>query len=354
MYSREFRRIVLLKPCCIGDVIFATPLLSALRRAYPDAQIDWVVGSMAINALRAHPAIHALIDSGPLANPASRPGSLLRLLTRLRGYDLVVVPDRSRLYSLAALLAGIPQRAGLDSGGRGFGYTLKARIDPAAIRHESDIYLDVGRALGIDVSHCYVNVPPSASALRRAAELQAQHGLVERRFVIVHPGGGVNAGMSMVAKRWPAERFAALARRVAEALGTGTSVVLIGLPSDRAALDGVKAGLSDSVHSVIDLSNALSLAEIAALATRAALYMGNDNGVGHLAAAAGARLLMIFGPSDPRRYGPFVPPSQARYAWRPVDLPAGGVAAGAPLDFSWERDGVSVDEAWLQAQALIG
>jgi len=348
------RRLVMLKPCCIGDVIFATALLSALRRAYPAAEIDWIVSSTAISALRHHPDLHAVIDSGPRANPASRPGSMWALIQTLRKgrYDLAVVPDRSRFYSLATLLAGIPQRAGLDSGGRGFGYTVKAPINPAEIRAEADIYLDVGRALGIDVTGCYAHVPPAEPTLRRADAIQQENQLTPGCFVMVHPGGGVNAGMRMVEKRWPADRFAALAARCAESLGPGAAVVLIGLESDRESLDDVKRALPPSTR-VVDLSTRLSLAETAALAVRAALYLGNDNGVAHLAAAAGAKLLMIFGPSDPHRYAPFVPPERARYAWRPVNLPAAGVNAGVPLDFTWERDGVSVDEAWEPARVLL-
>src|SRR5260221_13269403 len=174
------QRIVILKPCCIGDVIFTTPLLSALRRAYPTATIDWIVGSSAITALRDHPDLNHVIDSGPLANPASRPVSFIRLLRNLRAgqYDLAVVPDRSSLPGIAALLAGIPQRAGLDSGGRGFTYTVKARIDPNAIRHEAEIYLDVARVLRIPVENCWANVPPSATALDEAQRVLTENDLV--------------------------------------------------------------------------------------------------------------------------------------------------------------------------------
>src|SRR5215813_376266 len=97
------QRIVILKPCCIGDVIFTTPLLSALRQAYPNAIIDWIVGSSAIAALRDHPDLNRVIDSGPLANPASRPASFLRLVQHLRAgkYHLAVVPERSPLAGIA-------------------------------------------------------------------------------------------------------------------------------------------------------------------------------------------------------------------------------------------------------------
>jgi heptosyltransferase-2 len=347
---RNLKRIVMLKPCCIGDVVFATPLLKALRRGYPEAQIDWAVGSMAIGALRGHPALHALIDTGPRANPATPPVVLLRLaLTLRRGrYDMAVVPDRSRWLGLATLLAGIPVRVGLDSAGRGFAYTVRALINPAEVRHEAEIYLDVARKLGLDTRDCWADIPPRESALQEATHVVESLNLAGQPFMIVHPGGGVNVGMTMIEKRWPPERFAALADRLAGALSA--QILVIGLESDRLAVDGVLKALQHPAH---DLVGKLSLSVTAALASMAALYVGNDNGVGHLAAAGGAKVLMIFGPSDPRRYAPFVPPDRARHVWRPIALPTGGVSTGARLDFTWERDGATVDEAWEHATQVL-
>jgi heptosyltransferase II len=343
-------RIVLLKPCCIGDVIFATPLLTALRRGYPGALIDWVVGSSSASALRGHPDLANVIDCGPLANPAARPGGLLRLVRQLRvgQYDLAVVPDRSPLCGVATLLAGIRRRAGLDSAGRGFAYSVKAWIDPPMIRHEAEIYLDVARALGLSTDNCWANVPPSQAALETANQVLDQHDLREKPLIVVHPGGGVNVGMAMLAKRWPPDRFAALAARIADQIGG--QIAVIGVESDHEA---VAAFLRAVERPVIDLMNQLSLPVTGALASLAALYIGNDNGVAHLAAASGGKVLMIFGPSDPRRYAPFVPPDRARYVWRPINVPGRGVNEGIPPDFNWERDGATVDEAWNVAQALL-
>jgi ADP-heptose:LPS heptosyltransferase len=95
----------------------------------------------------------------------------------------------------------------------------------------------------------------------------------------------------------------------------------------------------------------LSFGEIAALARGARLYIGNDTGLTHLAAAAGAKTVMILGPSDPNRYAPFAPDSLA--LWKPAALPGGGVAAGAPTDWDWARDGISVDEAEQQIRAWL-
>ncbi|HLY28483.1 MAG TPA: glycosyltransferase family 9 protein [Aggregatilineales bacterium] len=347
------RRIVLIKPCCIGDVIFATPLLTALRRGFPDAAIDWAVGSSAIAALREHPDLSAVLDSGPLANPASRPASLLKLARMLRAgrYDLAVVPDRSPLMGLAPLLAGIHVRAGLDSAGRGFTYTIKAPIDPDVVRHEADIYLDIARRLGLNVENCWANVPPSSGALAAARDALNAAGATDRPFVVIHPGGGVNPGMVMVEKRWPAVNFAALAVRVADRVGA--QIVLVGAAQDREAVSAFRAAWTGLDRPLIDLTERLALPEVGALASLASLYVGNDNGVGHLAAASGAKVLMIFGPSDPSRYRPFVPEGRARVAWKAIHLPERGVSSGMPFQFDWERDGIGVEGACEQAFSLL-
>ncbi len=351
--AREPARILILKPCCIGDIIFTTPLLSALRRGYPAASIDWAVGSWSAAAIVGHPMLHRVIDTGARSNPAATPRGLLKLVRLLRAgrYDLLVVPDRSRWLSLAALLSGTPTRVGLDSGGRGFGYTRRAPIDPRQVRHESEIYLDLARILGLQTADCWAQVGIEAAAQDAVVRLLADIVPPNQPLIMVHPGGGVNPGMTLTSKRWPPDRFAELARHVADF--TKGFIIILGSEGDRAAIDQITKALSQTPS--LNVAGQLTMPQIAAMAAlpRTALYIGNDNGIAHLAAAAGAQTLMIFGPSDPRRYAPFVPTERAAVAWRSVDVPAEGVAGGGIAGFDWERDGVSVAEAWQQAVRLL-
>ena len=155
------RRIVLILPCCIGDVVLGTAVLCALRRAYPDAHITWAVGSWSKAAISQHDALDAVLDVGPQALPVKSLKGFIDFVGKLRAghFDLAVSLVRSPLMSAAVMLSGIPHRAGLDSDGRGFGYHIRASITPTARRHEADIYLDVARALGVDVSGCWANIP---------------------------------------------------------------------------------------------------------------------------------------------------------------------------------------------------
>lgn len=328
------KRVLIVKLCCIGDVILTTPLLTCLRRAWPEATIDWLVDAWALEAIQSHPALNNAVEA------ATR---LRRLAGQMAGYDLVVVPDRSPRLSLAAWASRAPHRAGLDSAGRGFGYTLRAPVKPDAVRHEAEVYLDIGRVLGLKTEGCRVSFEPSpAQAHRVATKLD-----LSRPYAVIHPGGGENPGMTMPLKRWPARNFAALAERCVTHLGL--RVMVAGGPHDGPVTAEVLRAMRVPA---IDLTGQLNLGEAGALARHAALYIGNDTGLSHLAVAAGARTLMIFGPSDPRRYGPFGDPARARYAWRAIDLP-GGVNAGPPPYFDWDRHGVSVEEAWEEVRRLF-
>lgn len=351
MLSSNPRRIVLILPCCIGDVVLATAALSALRRAYPDAYIAWAVGSWSKPAVEHHNLLDAVIDTGAAALPVRSPGGMLRFVRQLRAgvtageFDLAVSLVRSPLMSLAMLFSGIPQRAGIDSAGRGFGYTVRARVDPHVPRHEAEIYLDVIRALGIDATDCYANVPV-AEADQELVQAKLRERGIDEAYLVVNPAGGRNPGMVMDAKRYPPGQCAALVNRLSPALGA--AVVLIGGVGDEALVSAVRDRLDAPATAFV---GELRFGEIAALARDARLYLGNDTGLTHLAAAAGAKTAMILGPSDPGRYAPFVPDSLA--LWKPVPIARGGVAAGAPADWDWQRDGISVDDAERQIRAWL-
>jgi ADP-heptose:LPS heptosyltransferase len=231
-------------------------------------------------------------------------------------------------------------------------------------RHEAEIYLDVARALGLDAADCRANVPVSEADRQRVQALLEGRG-VNSPFIVMNPAGGRNPGMVMDSKRWPPPNFAQLAERLASKLtapspplhllekGAGGEVnprlILLGGPGDEAIVQAVQAAMTIPWLALV---GELSFGEIAALAALSALYVGNDTGLTHLAAAAGAKTAMILGPSDPARYAPFAPNAIA--LWKPTPLHHQGVSAGAPRDWDWERDGIGVEEAEQRITTFLG
>ena len=336
----EAAQIVVLKPCCLGDVVLATPTLAALRRRYPQAAIDVAVGSWSRAALENNPHIRQLIDCGPVGQGRYSPADVGRLARRLRQrrYDLAVTLDRSAVVGLVPWLAGIPHRLGLDSFGRGFAHTVRVPV-PRAPRHEALIYLDcvAPGAQPADFPLQFFPAPADHDALPP----------LPRPFVILHPAGGVNPGMRMLNKRWPPERFAALADRFRR---RGFHVLLTGVAADRPLCRRIAGQVAGSPPQI--LAGELTLGQFGALCQRAALFVGGDTGAMHVAVAAGCKTVAIFGPTDPRRYGPFAPPHRAAVVWRPIPLPEGGVGQGAATAFRWE-EGAGVEEVWAACCALL-
>jgi heptosyltransferase-2/heptosyltransferase-3 len=337
------RRIVFILPCCIGDVVLATATLQAVRNAWPEASITWAISSWARPVIESHPLINDVLDTGPRALPTDGPLEVVRFARELRRgrYDLAVSLVRSPTMSAAVALSGIPRRAGLDSAGRGLGYNIRAPINPNEPRHEADIYLDVARALDLDVSGVAPNMPVLAADQESVRALLDTYGI--ERYLVVNPAGGRNPGMDLEIKRYPPVQMAKLAARLSADLAA--PVVLLGGPGDGELLDVVSAALPQPP--ALKLTGQLTFGQIAALAHDSLFYLGNDTGLSHLAAATGAKTAMIFGPTDPARYGPYN--EEAIALWKPVAVTRRGVADGAPQDFDWAADGISVEDA----EALI-
>ena len=235
-------------------------------------------------------------------------------------------------------MAGIPQRVGLRAGGRGFAHTL-AVSGPGEDAHTAALYLSLVRPLGIETEARMEFYPADGDRTRMTELLVDEVGWQgERPLVLLHPGAGDNPWQASADRRWPQERFALLGNYLARTYDA--AILLLGAKEDR-PLTQAMAGMISAP--VADLTGRTTLSQLGALCEMADLYVGNDTGPTHVAAAAGCRTLAIFGPTDPARSGPYAGRGPAITLWHPD-------AAGA--GFSWE-DGVTVAEARAAADLLL-
>ena len=334
------RRAVLVRACCLGDVLLTTAAVRELARALPGARLDYLTSRAAAPGLANNPHLTEVIDLG------SGPRGYLAALGRLRagGYDLALTFDRAPQWPLLTFLAGIPVRAGLDSLHRGLGLTHRVR--PAPGQHEGDLAIAVVRALGLPAADLREEYTPSQAAHERAGRLLAAIA-PSRPRALLHPGGAVNPGMTLLAKRWPPDHFAALAARLEQA---GVTTILSGGPGDQAIVAAVLAALPPGAPVPADLSGQLDLDGHAALASQCDLYIGHDSGPSHLAAAVGAPTVVIFGPTDPAVYAP--PGDHVRAVWHGARLdPAIDLRDRAPDETAILA--VTVDDVWAAAGELL-
>jgi len=295
------RRLVALKSCCLGDALEATPLLGALRRAYPEARLVAGVGRWSRPALLNNPDLDGLLDLEDVGIGRPDPGAYARVVRRLRAgrFDLALALDRTPLLTTLPLLAGIPVRAGIDSAGRGF--ALNVRVPWAVVEQEAALFLRVGRALGVSTDDARLRFVPVADDVATVGRLWGEAGLEGARAVALAPGGGQNPGMTLQAKRWPPARYAALADRLHEE--HGLRVVLAGSQDDAAVAAEVRRLARAPVTNLAGRTT--SFGALGALFARCVLFVGNDSGPMHLAAAVGTPVVAVFGPTDPAVYAPY-------------------------------------------------
>jgi ADP-heptose:LPS heptosyltransferase len=294
----DVRRLLVLRPHNqLGDMVCALPALAALRRAWPRARLVFVASPLAEDLLRDHPDVDELIVLQK--EDLWRPWRAMHLLRRLRvpRADLAVVMNTvsfSTTSALAAWVSGARWRAGGSS--LPFGshlsravYHLELPAAPADV-HEVEHGLAPLRGLGIQAPWATPRLVADAAVLARVDATLATRVPGDGPLVVAHVGAGKLPNI------WPAEHFAAVLdvlRREHAA-----RIVLVEGPRDAASVDAVAARLAAAVRWRAPLAESL------ALFGRARLVIANDTGMAHIAAAAGAPTIVLFGPTDARRWRP--------------------------------------------------
>lgn len=301
------RKAIILRPCCISQVLLATPMLAALSNAYPQTQFDWAVSSFARPAIVGNPRVAELIDSGRVGLPGANWPDIGQLITTLRReqYDTCLIPGRSSILSWIAWRAGIPQRVGLNHRGRGFAHTTAVPV-PSTPAHEAEVYLGVARAFGITEQPPMEFYPPDSDRAAITQRLIEQvDWLGAEPLIVLHPGGGPSPMGSAEQRRWPAARFALLGNHLARR--HGARILLAGSTEDRAIAQAVAGMMSAPA---INLAGQLTLGELGALCEVADLFVGMDSGSTHVAAAVNCPTLALYGSTRAETTRPYTRPGR--------------------------------------------
>ena len=289
-------KVLLVRLSSIGDVVHTLPTLRALARAGHD--VGWIVEPAARPLLEGHSLLAGgVVAAAPARGFALGPAKASLQALRRGRYDAAL--DLQGLWKSAAWarFSGARRVVGFASAFRrepASTLLLSERADqPAEARHVIDKNLSLLRPLGIDALGLReFPLPGMAHEERRVDEELRRMGLPE--FVVLNPGGGWES------KLWPAERFGALARGLAEA---GLRSLVTWGPGEEGLADRVVAASAGSARRGFPTS----LREYVALSRRARLVVAADTGPLHIACAVGTPVVALFGPTDPERNGPYRP-----------------------------------------------
>lgn len=339
-------KILILKPSSLGDIIHALPVAAALRRARPDARLAWLVNATFADLLRDLPQ-HA---GKPLLEEVIEfPRAQFGRVAQLPHFLAYCRALRDRRFDVALDLQGLlrsgylaratraPRRIGLSDAREGARllYTETIVVPPSAT-HAVERCLAALEAFAVPRGAVEFPLPQSD-----ALEAWAEQDLVSRRWRFGEGLIGIGFAARWESKRWPPDRFAALMGKLAQKY-PDKKILLLGSRSEASLAETILAQLPVPralSSSVLNFTGQTTLPQLVELLRRCDLFITNDSGPMHIAAALGRPLIALFGPTDPAKVGPY-----------------GGHLPLAP--FTVLRRGVSlnditVEEVWEAAQSRL-
>jgi len=304
------KRILIINPFGIGDVLFTTPVIRSLKEAFPDSFIAYWSNRRVRPLLEANPRINRIFDlnRGDLKKIYRESffkglWESLKLAWQIRKerFDLCFDFSLDSRYSLFAKIIGIRQRIGFNYKGRGRFLTQKLDLAGYSDKHAVRYYLDLLRFINIEPRDgpLELAVPPSHQT--KAENMLAARGIAKGDLVVgIAPGAGGSWGKDAVYKHWPALKFAQVAERLM--IEFKAKVVLLGDEGEQPIADVIVNALPVKP---IDLTGRIRLGLLPAIIKSLDLLISNDGGPMHIAVALGVKTVAVFGPVSELVYGPY-------------------------------------------------
>ncbi len=282
------RRILVIKLRAVGDVVLSTIVLKNLREAFPHASLEFLTEKGGAGVLQGNPFIDRCLvyDRTRMTGPG-----LIRQVRKGR-YDLVIDLFGNPRTALLTLLSGAQYRVGYRFRGRTYAYNAVVEPRGSSV-HNTQFNLDALERIGIPIIDRSLHIVPGKHDEEKIEDFWRREIPVGVAVVALHSGGGWRT------KRWPEERFAAVADKIQSQ--HGAAILLPWGPGEEPDVERIRSNMK--TRAIIPPST--TLLELAALLRRCSLVVTNDSGPMHIAAAMGTPVVGIFGPTSPRLQGPY-------------------------------------------------
>ncbi len=310
------KKILIINPFGIGDVLFTTPLISAIKEGFPDAIICYWCNKRVKEVFLSNPKVSKVFalsrgDLKKIYQESYFEGirQFFSLLSQLKKekFDTAFDFSLDHRYGIISWLLGIKKRIGFDYKKRGWFLTDKITINGYKDKYVAERYLELLRFLGNmpeRYRHQLEIIASETDKIRARISLE-QAGISDKDILVaVAPGAGASWGESASLKHWPAIKYARLADSIIDKFNV--RVLILGDISEKGIAEVVVTAMRNKA---IDLSGKTTLGELIAVIGNTRLLITNDGGPLHIAAALGIKTISIFGPVDDLVYGPY-PPSE--------------------------------------------
>ena len=318
-------KYLIINPFGIGDVLFTTPVIRALKDKYPDCLIGYWCNERVRGLLRNNPDIDRIfaLSRGDIKriyknSPLKRFKALLDLISEIRAEKFKIAFDFSldSRYAFWSRLAGIKKRIGFNYNNRGKLLTSRVDLKGYSGRHVVEYYTDLLKFIGITIKDKSLSLPVSEENKTAAEKRLTKYGIAPGSLVMgVAMAGGMSWGKDAQYKQWPANKFSQLIDILIKK--HGAYVILLGSADEAPIADAIISEVKD--EKIVNLTGKISLEELALVIKRLKVLICNDGGPLHMAVALGVNTVSIFGPVDEKVYGPY--PSGEKHIAVKKDLP---------------------------------
>ena len=318
-----------------------------MKRSFPEANISWLIRPEFAPLIAGHPYLSDIIlfDRIKLSKwwySWESFKSFQSLINQLKAGQFDLVFDFQGLFRTGffSWVTGCKRRFGMLTGAREFAhlfYTDKISQEPSEI-HLVDYYLKIAEAAGAKAGKVEFGLPEDAGAAETVKKLLKSHGVSLDKYFVIIPGA------AKPEKIWPLERFAQLADKMSTRFGI--SIVTTGSSGEREYIEKLRAAAKSNI---VNLAGQTSLKELIALLKGAMLVVSNDTGPGHIAAALGVPIVMIFGPTNPARLHPYNRPESIVG----TDLKAMGMKIES-FDLKYDIHNITIEQVFEKICQQIG
>jgi len=304
------KRILIINPFGIGDVLFTTPVIRAIKEKYGNSFIGYWCNRRVRPLLEASPKINKLFDlnRGDLKKIYQESffsglGETLKLGREIKkgNFDICFDFSLDYRYSLFAKIIGIRKRIGFNYKGRGRFLTDKIDLEGYSAKHVVEYYLGLLRFLGIETEDKSLDLAVSSAAQTKAQDLLSSKGIERGDLLVgIAPGAGGSWGKDASYKHWPPLKFAQVADKLMDKFKV--KVVILGDETEQPISDVI---INSMRQKPIDLTGKIKLEILPAIIKSLNLLLSNDGGPMHMAVALGIKTVSVFGPVNELVYGPY-------------------------------------------------
>jgi heptosyltransferase I len=296
----QIKKILIIKPSALGDIVQAMPALCCLADNFPDAKIHWFVRPEYSALVENHRCIEKIIifDRKKLGAWWYKPDAFaefVRLIKQLRAekYDLVFDFQGRFRSAIFAWFSGCKQRIGMAGTQEVTGLFYTRRVAQSSV-HLVDYFLDMVCSAGAKRGKVEFDLKPQPQAIAEIQKLLSENKIDKDNYAVFVPSATVEA------KKWPIENFAALAEKVNAKYRC--PIVAIGAESEKPVAEKLK---TITKTPIINLAGKTNIAQLIALLAGAKVVVSNDTGPAHIAAALQVPMVLVFGFTNPSRVGPY-------------------------------------------------